>query len=199
MSRLAIFSQAQAREKTQMGPVKNGVMRTQKNPGGVCRGLNLRKESLKHGKGERLDFVPWLFPIGLLSQLLTKVGMKRRLLLAQCGFVIDQTTASREHCENISSSSDVAAESLVYNGSRLLECASMSEMGEIGTEELDCLSVVESGCRLLIKLQAVKPTGKKDKSRVSSSVVNLSNMTSVLGEESSDASVNSILRGSRQI
>jgi hypothetical protein len=49
------------------------------------------------------------------------------------------------------------------------------------------------------KLHFVKPVGKKDKSSVSSAGITLANVTSVLGEEISDASVDSNLRCKRQI
>ncbi len=47
----------------------------------------------------------------------------------------------------------------------------MAEVAKIGAEKLDCLPVGQSGCRLLSKEHFVEPAGKKDKSRVRSSVV----------------------------
>jgi hypothetical protein len=73
------------------------------------------------------------------------------------------------------------------------------EIMELCTEKLDGLGFRQGCCRLLIKLHCVEPAGKKDKSRVSRSVVTESNVTSVLGEENSDASVYSSLGGRRQI
>jgi hypothetical protein len=44
-------------------------------------------------------------------------------------------------------------------------------MAKVGAKKLDGLSVSQSGCRLLSKEHFVEPAGKKDKSRVRSSVV----------------------------
>jgi hypothetical protein len=76
----------------------------------------------------------------------------------------------------------------------------MMEVMEVGFQQrLDNLAILQGGCRLLSKLHFVEPAGKKDKSRVSSSVVTLSNMTSVLREEIRNARLDSSARRSRQI
>ncbi len=64
---------------------------------------------------------------------------------------------------------------------------------------MENLSFVKGCCRLLSKLYVVEPAGKKDKLRVSRLVVTKSNVTSVLGQESIDASVNSNWGNRRQI
>jgi hypothetical protein len=75
----------------------------------------------------------------------------------------------------------------------------MPELIKVSTEKLEYLALGQGCCRLLSKLHYVETVGKKDKSRDSRSVITESNVTSVLGDKSSNASVNSSLGGSRQI
>ena len=75
----------------------------------------------------------------------------------------------------------------------------MAEIVEKSAKDFELLLVAQMGCRLLVKPFANEPAGKKSSSRVKRSVVTESNVTSVCGDEIVLASVDSSLRGKRQI
>jgi hypothetical protein len=117
--------------------------------------------------------------------------MERRLLLMHCYRILSNAAAVSQDGEDIGCRGYIQPQGLIREGSGLEKILPMMEIVQVGTEKLEGLGFRQGCCRLLIRLHCVEPVGKKDKLRVSRSVVTESNVTSVLDEERSDASVNS--------
>ena len=84
--------------------------------------------------------------------------MEGWLALVQEGsWVVCEATTPGQDGENVGGSCDISAEGLINDCSGLLKGSSVAEVIEVGSQQLDRLTIGQGGCRLLSKLQFVEP------------------------------------------